>query len=405
MFSFVTIPVTNALSGLSLLALPASSQGPLGNSSFLAGMQLIRYSNSAPEIVSPPQNFSVLSGSTIGFSQAAVGLAPLHYQWLLNGVPITNSQTSSLIISNVKNNDSGDYSFVVSNAFGSAFGVAGHVIVDAPPKNALINIDFAALPGAKNGLSAIGLGKQDYWNAYFFPSATTAVIPNLVLSDGTVSSAALIVIGAPGQSSNSATDPMYNTYIYSSTGPISVTLSNLMVGTYDLCIYGHGPATGSPDVSAANGVYSVSLGSVNYGTNSNISGAGWDSVIWQEGVQFVVFRSLQITNTSEPLMITVLPGNSEYALISGLQLLQVLPRSPSSVSLTMSKDSVAPLGSFVLSWPRTTPTFTLQVTGDLSNGQWNDVDPALVYQTPSDTRVGISVTAATGKQFYRLVAP
>ena len=399
---FRNIPFTNSSSELSLLALPTSPIAPLGNSSFLAGMQLIRYTNSAPVIVSPPQNYSVTAGSAVGFSQAVVGSPPLQYRWFLNGNLISNATTASLTISNVQLSDSGDYSFTVSNHHGSASSVAGHVLVNDLPRNFLLNIDFGAFPGAKWGGAAIGLGQEDYWNAYSFPWAATAAIPNLVLSDGTVSATGLIVSGAPGALGSSAADPMYSSYIYNSVGEISVTITNLWPGSYDLYIYGHGPATSFPNLSAANGVYTVSAGSVNYGTNANVSGAGWDSAMWQEGIQFVIFRSVQITDTSQPLTIIVHPGDANYALISGLQLLRIRPRSPTNINLTVSRDS---LGDVSLSWPRTTPSMTLQAADDILHAQWNDVDPALVSQTPSNTLARIPLSYLSTKRFYRLFAP
>jgi hypothetical protein len=399
---FRNIPFTNSSSELSLLALPTSPIAPLGNSSFLAGMQLIRYTNSAPVIVSPPQNYSVTAGSAVGFSQAVVGSPPLQYRWFLNGNLISNATTASLTISNVQFSDSGDYSFTVSNHHGSASSVAGHVLVNDLPRNFLLNIDFGAFPGAKWGGAAIGLGQEDYWNAYSFPWAATAAIPNLVLSDGTVSATGLIVSGAPGALGSSAADPMYSSYIYNSVGEISVTITNLWPGSYDLYIYGHGPATSFPNLSAANGVYTVSAGSVNYGTNANASGAGWDSAMWQEGIQFVIFRSVQITDTSQPLTIIVHPGDANYALISGLQLLRIRPRSPTNINLTVSRDS---LGDVSLSWPRTTPSMTLQAADDILHAQWDDVDPALVSQTPSNTLARIPLSYLSTKRFYRLFAP
>ncbi len=149
-------------------------------------------------------------------------------------------------------------------------------------------------------------------------------------------------------------------------------------------------------------MYTVSAGSVKYGTNANVSGAGWDSAMWQEGIQFVIFRSVQITDTSQPLTIIVHPGDANYALISGLQLLRIRPRSPTNINLTVSRDS---LGDVSLSWPRTTPSMTLQAADDILHAQWNEVDPALVSKTPSNTLARIPLSYLSTKRFYRLFAP
>ena len=59
-------------------------------------------------------------GNSIFLSVGAIGSAPLKYQWQLNGRNIPNATNSTYVINNVTVGYSGNYTAVVSNAFGSA---------------------------------------------------------------------------------------------------------------------------------------------------------------------------------------------------------------------------------------------------------------------------------------------
>ena len=60
--------------------------------------------------------------------------SPLHYQWTKNGVPMPGQTTSVLAFSNLVTNDSGNYTVVVTNAFGAATSsVAVLTVLTGPP--------------------------------------------------------------------------------------------------------------------------------------------------------------------------------------------------------------------------------------------------------------------------------
>jgi hypothetical protein len=83
--------------------------------------------NPAPIIVTQPQSASANSGQGAAtFSVTAVGPAPLGYQWFTNGTVAlgnnanrTGSTSNVLTISNPALTDSGSYTVVVTNSFGS----------------------------------------------------------------------------------------------------------------------------------------------------------------------------------------------------------------------------------------------------------------------------------------------
>ncbi|MGA2052004.1 MAG: immunoglobulin domain-containing protein, partial [Opitutales bacterium] len=75
---------------------------------------------SAPGISAQPASVSVTSiNGTANFTVAAVGEAPLSYQWQFNGVNIPNATGATLEVSDVNAADAGNYTVVVSNPLGN----------------------------------------------------------------------------------------------------------------------------------------------------------------------------------------------------------------------------------------------------------------------------------------------
>jgi hypothetical protein len=78
-----------------------------------------------PSIVTQPANQYVPLTRTASFSVTAHGDSPLSYQWKFNGNPVSDglrvsgSATMTLAIQNVQTNDIGNYTVIVSNAWGS----------------------------------------------------------------------------------------------------------------------------------------------------------------------------------------------------------------------------------------------------------------------------------------------
>ena len=73
----------------------------------------------APGFVTQPAAVIVLVGSTVAFSAAASGSAPIFYQWQKNSAAISGATNTTLTLTNVQNSDAGNYSLVASNSVGS----------------------------------------------------------------------------------------------------------------------------------------------------------------------------------------------------------------------------------------------------------------------------------------------
>ncbi len=95
--------------------------------------------NASPIITGQPANQFVAVGSNAVLSVIASGTGSLSYQWLKNGVKISNSKTisgatsKSLTLVKVATKASGNYTVVVKNIYGSATSTVATLSVLKPP--------------------------------------------------------------------------------------------------------------------------------------------------------------------------------------------------------------------------------------------------------------------------------
>ena len=74
---------------------------------------------SKPVITTQPATQFVVAGSNVTFAVAALGNAPLTYQWYYNSAIVTNATNTTLTLSAVTTTQSGSYYVVVSNSLGT----------------------------------------------------------------------------------------------------------------------------------------------------------------------------------------------------------------------------------------------------------------------------------------------
>ena len=216
-----------------------------------------------------------------------------------------------------------------------------------PPANtnilSLINVDFGTgTASEKTGFAAVGQTTNDFWNLYTREGATPSiwrtfgVVTNLAQADGSPSGVNLTVANAPGAWGNGVPDAMYDGYLYPfNGGNITIHVERLPVGQYDLLCYGHGPV---PDQNSA---FEVIVGQTNYGTQATVFGAGWETVIWQEGMQYVAFHGVRVTNANDALTIIAHPDASPYAFIAGLQIVATQLPAPVPMATPMMRETAA----------------------------------------------------------------
>jgi hypothetical protein len=105
-------------------------------------------------ILNSPTNQVVPSGTTVIFAVSAEGTDPLTYQWWLNLTnQLAGATNSILLLPAVTNENSGNYSVVVSNAFGVALSLPANLRVLVPAKlisltrsQNVVSLTFSTVP-------------------------------------------------------------------------------------------------------------------------------------------------------------------------------------------------------------------------------------------------------------------
>jgi hypothetical protein len=80
-----------------------------------------------------PLSQNLATGQTLSLSVVVEGTAPLQRHWFRNGQTIPGADTDTYTIEHSVEGDSGDYTLVVTNAYGSATSQIATVVVTLPP--------------------------------------------------------------------------------------------------------------------------------------------------------------------------------------------------------------------------------------------------------------------------------
>jgi len=93
-----------------------------------------------PSITAQPQHQFVYAGTEATFDVGAYGTEPFQFQWLRDGIALSNGLSRLLDLRNVHVSDAGEYQAVVSNISGSATSAVARLTVSR-----LVEQDWAAL--------------------------------------------------------------------------------------------------------------------------------------------------------------------------------------------------------------------------------------------------------------------
>lgn len=132
-------------------------------------------SNNQPYVTTQPQGGTVLVGQDLTVAVAAKGAVPLVYQWLKNAQTISGATNPACVFTNVQTADSGNYSVLVSNSFGSVTSAIAMLVVQtnltAP---APIIIDNTNSNFSTSGSWVLGSSSADkYGSSYNYASTVT----------------------------------------------------------------------------------------------------------------------------------------------------------------------------------------------------------------------------------------
>jgi pectate lyase len=133
-----------------------------------------------PSIESDPEDQTALVGQDATFNVLASGTLPLGYQWYYNtNSVLTNATGSTLILTNVQLSDSGGYSVVATNSYGSVTSAVAQLTVNVPVVPSITTQpqdQTNILPGATATFNVIASGSDPLNYQWYYN--TNSVITN-----------------------------------------------------------------------------------------------------------------------------------------------------------------------------------------------------------------------------------
>jgi hypothetical protein len=124
--SYTIASVTTANAGLySVVVANANGSATSANARLTVG--------TPPTITTQPANRTNIVGANVTFSVVATGTATLRYQWYFNGAPIAGRTSTTLQLTSVQLTNTGNYSVLVTNAYGSVTSANGYLFVGTRP--------------------------------------------------------------------------------------------------------------------------------------------------------------------------------------------------------------------------------------------------------------------------------
>ena len=122
-------------------------------------------SSDPPVITAQPASVTVAVHSDAAFSVTATGAVPLAYRWRKDGVDLAGATSDSLTLSNVQFSQAGNYTVVVTNAYGSAASGAAVLSVSPPAPGRAVawgrnDLGQTTVPDDLTGVTAIAAGSD-----------------------------------------------------------------------------------------------------------------------------------------------------------------------------------------------------------------------------------------------------
>lgn len=164
---------------------------PQGSAWDIGAFEFIIGGGTAPTISTQPQGQNIAVSQTISLTVAANGTTPLNFQWLQGSVVVQNGSSSTYSRPNAQTTDSGTYTCIITNLFGTVTS-----------SGAVVNVTNAAVPviGVNPGSLNFGLVVTNSVTPLSFTVANvgsgtlngtvTASAPYSILSGGTLALAA-----------------------------------------------------------------------------------------------------------------------------------------------------------------------------------------------------------------------
>ncbi|MFN7138488.1 MAG: immunoglobulin domain-containing protein, partial [Limisphaerales bacterium] len=149
------------------------------------------FAGTPPTISSHPQSLSITDGGEAMFAVLAEGSSPLSYQWFFNSTAINNATNSVLSFSGVTFGMAGNYSVLVSNAYGALTSSVAQLTVQPAPPVITVQPQNTSAPLGSNVMFSVAVSGTPPFNYQWardggvIPAATNSflTITNVSQSD------------------------------------------------------------------------------------------------------------------------------------------------------------------------------------------------------------------------------
>ncbi len=119
-----------------------------------------------PKLVLPPWDHSVVTGGFVDFTARATGALPQAYQWFFNGNSIPGATSTDLHFQRADSSHSGNYTVVVTNAFGAITSPPARLTLVMPSKPVTGSVvawgdnryDQGSVPAGVSNIIAVSAG-------------------------------------------------------------------------------------------------------------------------------------------------------------------------------------------------------------------------------------------------------
>ncbi len=173
----VSNPVfTPDVPGLYIFSLQATNS--VAGETALRMLEFTATVSAAPFIARSPGSQKAFVGDDVAFSVVASGESPLSYQWLLDGVPLTEATNATLLLRQVTLGDAGVYRVEVSNGMGSQTSSSATLTV-----REVLRFSSTAF-GIENGEFHLQLEGLSGYDALVLESSTNLIYWEPVLTNG-----------------------------------------------------------------------------------------------------------------------------------------------------------------------------------------------------------------------------
>ncbi|MEM7261729.1 MAG: LamG-like jellyroll fold domain-containing protein, partial [Planctomycetota bacterium] len=235
-----------------------------------SGCSIDVVSETIPNFTTQPSSQTVCPGTTIVFTVAADGTAPISFQWRKDGVDLAGETNASLVVSPVSAPDAGTYDVVANNGCGTTNSAAATLTVNTPASATVAGPAGGACDGDRVTLTASTLGTAPItvqWrkNGIDLAGETNATLTLSGVSAGDAGQYDVAVTNACGTeaSDNSyALDVLVDAAVTSDPAPQAVCEGN--DATFTIGVTGTEPVTvqwrkDGANIAGANGLsYTIS---------------------------------------------------------------------------------------------------------------------------------------------------